>query len=368
MKVHVHAENQVNDSFRVQQVYALYGVQVADKMVLDFTVDLPVEGDNWQCAAVVGASGTGKSRLAMAAGGDSYYRPQDWPSGRSLLDGFPKEVNGVRLQTQDIIDTLQAVGFSSTPHYLLPYDALSTGQKFRCDLARSLLMPGEIVWFDEYTSVVDREVAKFGSMALRKHLNRLKQKTGIAKKFVAVSCHFDFLEWIEADWVFDMNTRTLARGSLRRPEIELEIYQCSRADWTLFGPHHYLSSSLHQASQCYKAVWNGRDVAFCAIMHSMGFKNAKRITRVVTLPDFQGVGIGSRLCDWVAEHYHRQGFVVRGGTSHPAMRRHRDRSKKWRLETVDELGRPTQQKAARDGQERAGSAGRPLFRYTYVGE
>ena len=70
---------------------------------------------------------------------------------------------------------------------------LSGGEQFRCDLVRALLKPGDLVAFDEFTSVVDRTVAKIGSAAVAKSI----RKGRIGKKFVAVTCHYDVLDWLE---------------------------------------------------------------------------------------------------------------------------------------------------------------------------
>ena len=57
----------------------------------------------------------------------------------------------------------------------------------------------------------------------------------------------------------------------------------------------------------------------------------KRGHRVVVLPDFQGVGLGNRLSEFVAQLYHEKGFRYVTTTSHPAMIHHRAKSKKWRM-------------------------------------
>lgn len=66
-------------------------------------------------------------------------------------------------------------------------------------MARALL-ERDFVVFDEFTSVVDRNVAKTACIAINKAI----KKTG--KKFIAISCHYDILDWLQPDWVFDTNT------------------------------------------------------------------------------------------------------------------------------------------------------------------
>ena len=100
---------------------------------------------------------------------------------------------------KDIIKMFNSVGFSSPPSWLKPYSVLSNGEKMRVDLARELLAEKEIVIFDEFTSVVNREVAKISSYAVSKAIRRNN------KKFIAVSCHDDIIDWLEPDWIFNTN-------------------------------------------------------------------------------------------------------------------------------------------------------------------
>lgn len=96
----------------------------------------------------------------------------------------------------DIEKMFYAVGFGSVPSWLKAYDVLSNGEKMRVDMARALLEEDFVV-FDEYTSVVDRNVAQVASLAISKAVRNLK------KHFIAVTCHYDVIEWLQPDWVFD---------------------------------------------------------------------------------------------------------------------------------------------------------------------
>jgi hypothetical protein len=48
---------------------------------------------------------------------------------------------------------------------------------------------------DEFTSVVDRQIAKFGALAFSKAWRRLK-----TPKVVLLTPHYDVIEWLEPDW------------------------------------------------------------------------------------------------------------------------------------------------------------------------
>jgi ABC-type Mn2+/Zn2+ transport system ATPase subunit len=69
----------------------------------------------------------------------------------------------------------------------------------RVDLARALLSDNKIIVFDEYTSVVDRTVAKTMTLAISK----LKEK--LDKQIILVSVHDDILEYLDYDWSFNTN-------------------------------------------------------------------------------------------------------------------------------------------------------------------
>ena len=70
--------------------------------------------------------------------------------------------------------------------------------KKRVDLARALLS-NEVVVFDEFTSVVNRQIAQTACIAINKAIKNSN------KKFIAVSCHYDILDYLQPDWIFDTN-------------------------------------------------------------------------------------------------------------------------------------------------------------------
>jgi GNAT superfamily N-acetyltransferase len=330
--MHIIVESAIQETPRVQQVRGLFDLEAAktSRVEWDFEVDLSAR--SWSIGLITGPSGSGKSTVArhlFPPGSDSCLWNETappWPSDRSVLDGFP-----AALSVRVITELLGAVGFSSPPAWLRPYAALSTGQRFRCDLARLLasltLAPNRMGIFDEYTSVVDRTVAQIGSAAVAKAI----RSRGL--KFVAVTCHDDVEAWLQPDWVLEPATGSLRWRSVRpRPRIELEIARCSSALWPLFAPHHYLSGSLAGGSWCFLATWKDRPVAFSSWLPFVGAgPPARREHRTVVLPDFQGVGIGMAVSSTIASMWKGLGYVARSTTTHPAFKAARERSKVWRL-------------------------------------
>jgi len=75
----------------------------------------------------------------------------------------------------------------------------------RADIARALCLDKPMIVFDEFTSVVDREIAKVSAFAISKAVRRSK------KKFIAVTCHYDVVDWLDPDWVFNTDTMEFNR-------------------------------------------------------------------------------------------------------------------------------------------------------------
>jgi GNAT superfamily N-acetyltransferase len=80
-------------------------------------------------------------------------------------------------------------------------------------------------------------------------------------------------------------------------------------------------------------------VALCAVASAYGQRGWRRISRLVTLPDFQGLSIGARLLERVCEDQARRGRRVRITASHPAVIGYCRKSPHWRLASVVKPGR-----------------------------
>lgn len=359
--VDVVADSPVIESFRVHQVAGMFDLPLSQRSRVSFSVELPDDDEPWQIGAIVGPSGSGKSSVARHAYGDALLDAQEWSNDRAVVDGFHESLEG-----RDITGILNAVGFSSPPAWIRPYAALSNGEQFRCDLARALLTDSPLIAFDEFTSVVDRQVARFGSAAVAKTIRAGRAK---CKRFIAVTCHYDVLEWLEPDWWLDMATCRLARGWVQpdaptRPEIQLDIRRCKRDLWAVFGHHHYLSSRLHRNARCYAALWNGRAIGFCAVIPLFGQRGMRIIHRLVVLPDYQGLGVGLGLLGAVANHEsqtHRISIV----TSHPALIRALAKNPQWRCVRIQRCGKPHATVLKRTGR-RIGSIGRTTASFRYL--
>jgi ABC-type ATPase with predicted acetyltransferase domain len=180
---------------------------------------LPLEDFEWQIGVIVGRSGSGKTSIAKQLFSDAYIQDFEYKS-ECVLDDFPQE-----LETCEITQMLCSVGFASPPDWLKSYQCLSQGEKMRVDIARALCLDKPLIVFDEFTSVVDREIAKVSAFAISKAVRRS------TKKFIAVTCHYDVVDWLQPDWVFCTDTM----GFSRKKEVGRPLNSKSIGAAQIFG-------------------------------------------------------------------------------------------------------------------------------------
>jgi GNAT superfamily N-acetyltransferase len=97
----------------------------------------------------------------------------------------------------------------------------------------------------------------------------------------------------------------------------------------------------------------------------IGRRGHWRISRVVTLPDFQGIGIGMQVAEAVARVHIEQGHHLHVTASHPALVAHCSRSPHWRARRLMKTG---SHNTARFIPNYRSSQGRCVASFEYVGE
>lgn len=299
-----------NDRY-TEYIYESFDIQNKEESNVTIDANLEHIGKKWNIGVIYGGSGTGKTTILK-----NYFKKDmdksNFDNSKSLISNFDW------LEPKDATFLLSAMGLSSVPTWLRPFNTLSNGEQYRANLAYIVgkTKDDEIILIDEYTSVVDRDVAKAMSNALQKYIRRTN------KKIVLASCHFDIMEWLQPDWIYSPSKGRLEIASqLRKPKIELSIFRCRYETWNLFKQHHYLSEELNLAAKCFVITFNDKPCAFIAIlpMPSGTLKHAFRVSRLVVLPDFQGLSIGIKLLNYIGSLYLSDNKKLYIKTSNPSL-------------------------------------------------
>lgn len=321
MKVAVQHRCDDFSSYRAARVKSLFNVDTGANFQLD--ADLDLDSAPWQIGVIVGPSGSGKTSMGRALWGqDAVYAPA-WPQDQPIIDAITPDGG-----FDEVTAALSSVGLGSVPTWLRPYQVLSNGEQFRANLARLIAeAPGQAV-LDEFSSVVDRQIARIGAGAFAKAWRRTSGQA------VLLSCHYDILDWVQPDWVFDTATGQFQRGWLRRrPRIDVDLWQCGWEHWPTFEPHHYLKLPRMIAATNYVATVEGHLVAHVAV--STRSRAEARACRLVVMPEWQGAGVGLRFLDAVCERWrlgeNRYGrpMPTLFHTSHPGLASALRRSARW---------------------------------------
>lgn len=293
MKISVCNRCEDHGGYRAARVKSLFNVEDGSRFELD--VDLPIEGDEWGIGLVVGPSGSGKTSIGKRVfSGRPSISGGRWPGDAPIIDAIAPEGD-----FDAVTAALSAVGLGSVPAWLRPYRVLSNGEKFRADLARIVCERPRRVVIDEFTSVVDRQIAKIGALAFAKAWRRTKGQA------VLLSCHYDIVDWLDPDWILNTATGAFSGRYLRRyPKIELDIFQTGWEWWPRFEPHHYLKMPRMIAATCYVGTVGGEPVAHVAVSTRPGLAEA-RACRLVVMPEWQGAGVGTRFLNAIAARWRR---------------------------------------------------------------
>jgi ABC-type transport system involved in cytochrome c biogenesis ATPase subunit len=357
------------DSYRAARVKSLFNVDQGCDVTIQ--ADLPLGERAWQLGVVVGPSGSGKTSIGRAIG--PLYAPV-WPKNRPIIDAIAP-----RGSFDAVTGALSAVGLGTVPAWLRPFQVLSNGEQFRANLARLVCEAPELAVIDEFSSVVDRQIARIGAGAFAKAWRR---NSGQA---VLLSCHYDILDWVQPDWVYDTASGTFQWGWHRqRPRFELEVREATQRDYALFEQHHYLSLPPMVAASHYVGWVDDEPVAHIAFSTRPGLVEA-RACRLVVMPEWQGAGVGMRFLNAICQRWldgqNRYGLPLRTlfHTSHPGLAAALRRDAKWTQVSAQLVGgnkARSQESLARSasklGRHRMGSGFGGHFRavqgFRYLGE
>lgn len=359
-------ESPVFDSFRCTKAANSLDIDQAKKSVHHFKVSADIESP-FNIGLIVGASGSGKSSLAQHIYGKDCFKPL-LDLSRPVIDQFPEEFS-----YDECVAMLTGVGLTAVPCWIRPALTLSNGQRARaeCALQMSHNVTG-VTAMDEWTSVVDRTVAKVMSYCIAKHARK------VGRRIVLSSCHYDVIDWLNPDWIIDCNRqeyidrRLLCPDFKRSEQLTFDIAEVDRKTWRYFSKYHYLSDKLPGGYVRTFGVFHGdNQVGFQCFANYVpdkyhGRKMQMHSNRTVIHPDYAGFGMGMKVINATSEIMLKEGFDVRAKFSSTPIYIAMSRDPKWKLINVD---RPT--KTVRGGNMDRGTGFRKdvkTYSFIYIGE
>lgn len=325
----------VSTSFRCTRAANSLDIDAHKKAIHHLEVDADLE-TGYNVGLIVGASGAGKTTLAKQVWGDDVFR-ESLDLTRPVIDQFPESMT-----YDECVACLVGVGLTSVPCWIRPAATLSNGQRVRaeCALRMATSADGDLVVIDEWTSVVDRTVAKVMSYCIQKHA----RKTG--KRIVLLSCHYDVFEWLNPDWVIDCNRaeytdrRLLCRSFERTERLEFQIREIDRQSWRYFSKYHYLTDRLPGGQLFLFGLFNGDEqIGFQCfanyVPHRAGTRKKFHSNRTVIHPDYAGMGMGIMLINETSRIVQARGYDVWARFSSTPIYVAMARQKEWKFDGIE---------------------------------
>lgn len=368
----VRLQSAVSTSFFCQKAANSLDIDTRKKSVHELNVSADITSP-YHIGLIVGASGSGKTTLIKSIFGEGCLN-EVLDLALPVIDQF-----GAEFDYDQRAAMLSGVGLTQVVCWIRPAYTLSNGQRARAECALQMARQAsanQVVAIDEWTSVVDRTVAKVMSFCIQKHARRFD------KRIVLCSCHYDVIDWLNPDWVIDCNKQTyqdrrsLQSGFQRAESLRFDIRPVGRETWRYFSKYHYLSERLPGgAIETFGLFHNDDQIGFQCYANYVpwprGSKGRKPMhsNRVVIHPDYAGLGLGMRLIDETSHIMWARGFQPMAKMSSVPIFKARQKSPYWILTSVKRdtkvvTGRSN--KAMRFAHGKAGGYRLDVKTYSYV--
>lgn len=319
---HILKEIEIKDTFKNNVLKGIFDIDM-QKIVTEKNHTLYFDEFDFNIGCIIGASGSGKTQLAQEISKRNnipLIEKNVW-NDDSLISNFNCEV-------QEAIKFLSKIGLNTQLSYLKPYNILSNGEKFRADLALSIFN-NDYVIIDEFTSLIDRHIAKICCLSIAKLIKKYN------KKVIFVSCHNDFLEWLQPCWVYNLNTQEFNNTKdllWQREKLQFSITKGSKRYWDMFKEYHYLSHSFNKTcNNIFLLHFNNQTIGFCAFL-AMPHPRKKfmKVHRIVIHPDFQGLNLGVKFlkecCALMQDKYKEHTIILNTSLKNFAFALKKDKS------------------------------------------
>lgn len=94
-----------------------------------------------------------------------------------------------------------------------------------------------------------------------------------------------------------------------------------------------MNTDISSACRCFGLFQDEKIIGFCGVLHQPHgvVRNLKRCSRIVILPDYQGIGLGTRFLETIADYYTKKGFRFSIVTSAKNMIEALNKSSHWKM-------------------------------------
>lgn len=327
----VHLQSAVSTGFRCQKAADSLDIDAEKKSVHHFEVRADV-ATPFNVGLIVGASGSGKTTLARNMFGDTCFA-QLYDVSKPVIEQFPQSMS-----YDDCAAALSGIGLTSVPCWIRPMHTLSNGQLARAEAALRMSQGAleGVIAIDEWTSVVDRTVAKVMSHCVQKYARRSNRAV------VLNSCHYDVIDWLNPDWIIDCNSQTytdrraLCQSFKRSERLSFEVAEVGRETWPYFSRYHYLSEKLPGGKIFTFGLFEGAtQIGFvCYAAYIIGDHKTFFMNRLVVHPDYAGMGIGIHLVNATAQYLVDRGYRVKSKFSSAPVFKAMSKDKRWRCTAI----------------------------------
>ena len=293
-EIEVILKSDVNKEFRCQVAANSLDIDAEKKAIHHLKINNIKIPNEWNVGLVYGNSGSGKTTMIKHLFGNDIFDVK-LDEDKPIINQLPKDMT-----YEDCVKMLNGIGLNSVPCWIRPVKTLSNGQRARAEAVYLMTKSKDIVFIDEWTSVVDRTVAKAMSLCLYKYAKRNN------KKIILCSCHQDVLEWLQPDWMIDCNKQEFILPEsedfffTKREQLKFEIKEIDRTSWKYFSKYHYLSERLPGGKlYLYGLFYNNNQIGFQCFAnytpHRKGTIIIYHSNRTVIHPDYTGMGLGIKL-------------------------------------------------------------------------
>lgn len=335
-------------TLRSEAPRSFYCVRAANSVDLDIdsklTHHLKITADletPYNVGLIIGNSGSGKTTLAKHIWGDECF-DMLLSSNKPVIDQFDDSYS-----YDERVHFLSGVGLGSPVTWIQPAGTLSNGQQSRAEVALQIArLDGKFTVIDEFTSVVDRVVAK----AMSHSVQKIARKNN--KRIVLLSCHYDIVDWLNPDWIIDCNTQDYIDRRLKCPrsseseQLVFGIRELTNSkSWKVFSKYHYLSDKLAGGKNYLFGLFHeDQQIGFIAYSNYVMWKQEHKdrglpmvmhANRIVVHPDYCGFGLGGKMTDITADYMQNTlGYDVQIKLSSASMANLLKRNSRWELRDV----------------------------------